>query len=480
MKKLWILLIFLLALGFTVPVMGAEFTFNGDLNNRFQLYTNQNGFFVAEQAGVIRDKDVNDNFGEAKYRLWAEASTNDGNVKGVYAIEFGGLKYGENSSTAGDNKNQGGSFSGDGVNIETRWAYTDFQIPFADSKNRLQMGLNSQTINKYFWQETVMGVKNYGSFDPIDYEVAWFRPVDTNAATKDDKGQDLDAFYGRINSKPMDDLSLGLFGLYFYKDDPETAAAITDRGYEIRLFARNAEFNMYTIGLDGGYNLVLDPGKLFFKWDAIYQGGKIKNASFTTTGPGTNQTAAAGVGGRADEDFDVNAFFLHLDVGFNWDKSTLTYTFWYASGDDDPTDKDFEGYVAVDVDSFDGHVLFESLTDDNVFTERHYMLDKGFIMNKVRFDYNATDRLKVGAAMMYMMTAEDIEYIDNNGDSQSEDTIGFEIDADMSYTLFQGLTFNLAAGYLFADDAMDYFEEDADGNSDENIFRLMSSIRYKF
>jgi hypothetical protein len=79
-----------------------------------------------------------------------------------------------------------------------------------------------------------------------------------------------------------------------------------------------------------------------------------------------------------------------------------------------------------------------------------------------------------------MLTAEDIEYIDNSGKSQKEDTIGFELDADMSYTLFQGLTFNLAAGYLFADDAMDYFEEDTDGRSDEDIFRLMSSIRYKF
>ncbi|MCG6918444.1 MAG: alginate export family protein, partial [Deltaproteobacteria bacterium] len=265
-----------------------------------------------------------------------------------------------------------------------------------------------------------------------------------------------------------------------YKDDPEGTDAITDRGYEIKLFAANAEFSMYTIGLDGGYNVALDPGKLFFKWDAMYQGGKIKNASFTTTGPGANQTAAAGVGGRADDDFDMKAYFLHLDAGFTWDKSTLTYTFWYASGDDDPEDGDFEGYVAVDVDSFDNHVLFESLCDDNVFTERHYLLDKGFIMNRVRFDYQATDKLKAGVAAMYMMTAEDIEYLDNNGDSQKNDKIGFELDADMSYTLFQGLTFNLAAGYLFADDAMDYFEEDADGNSDENIFRLMSSIRYKF
>jgi len=472
MKRFGLLLVFALVLGLAMPAVGADFSFHGDFNNRFQLYTNQNGFFVQPQAGVIRDKDVNDNFGEAKYRLWTDAATNDGGVKGVFAVEIGGMRYGENQP--------GGQFSGDGVNIETRWLYTDFQIPFVESKNRLQMGLNTQTFNQYFWQETVMGVKNYGRLDPIDYELAWFRPRETNATTKDQEGQDLDAFYGRINTKPMDDLLLGFFGVFFYKDDPEGTAAITDRGYEIKLFAQNAEFSMYTIGLDGGYNIVLDPGKLFFKWDAMYQGGEIKNASFTTTGPGTNQTAAAGVGGRANDDFDMKAYFLHLDAGFTWDKSTLTYTFWYASGDDDPTDDDFEGYVAVDVDSFDNVVLFESLADDNVFTERHYLLDKGFIMNKLRFDYKATDRLNVGVAAMYMMTAENIEYIDNNANSQKEDTIGFEIDADMSYTLFQGLTFNLAAGYLFADDAMDYFEEDTDGRSDEDIFRLMSSIRYKF
>lgn len=469
MKRFGVLLVFALVLGLAMPAVGADFSVHGDLNNRFQLYTNQNSFFNAEQQGILRDKKVEDNFGEAKYRLWTEAATNDGNVKGVFAIEMGGLRYGEDG---------GGRFSGDGVNIETRWAYTDFQIPFFESKNRLQMGLNSQTFNQYFWQETVMGVKNYGSFDSIDYAVGWFRPRETNANQKDETGQDLDAFHGRINIKPMDDLTLGFFGVYLYKDDIENTDAIEDRRYEIKQFADDAEFNMFTIGVDGGYSLALDAGKLFFKWDAMYQGGEINNASFTTTGPG-DQTGP-NVGGRANEDFDMNAYFFHLDAGFSWDKATLTYTFWYASGDDDPDDDDFEGYLAVDVDSFDNHILFESLADDNVFTERHYILDKGFIMNKLDFDYKATDKLKVGAAVMYMMTAEDIEYINDSGSREDEDTLGIEIDADMSYTLFKGLTFNLAAGYLIADDAMDYFEEDVDGNGNEDVFRLMSSIRYKF
>ena len=66
MKRFGVLLVFALVLGLTLPAMGADFTFHGDFNNRFQLYTNQNVFFSAEQQGVIRDKDVNDNYGEAK------------------------------------------------------------------------------------------------------------------------------------------------------------------------------------------------------------------------------------------------------------------------------------------------------------------------------------------------------------------------------------------------------------------------------
>ena len=70
MKKFGLLLILALVLGFTMPAVGADFSIHGDLNNRFQIYTQQNSFFVAEQQGVLREQKVEDNFGEAKYRLW--------------------------------------------------------------------------------------------------------------------------------------------------------------------------------------------------------------------------------------------------------------------------------------------------------------------------------------------------------------------------------------------------------------------------
>ena len=221
----------------------------------------------------------------------------------------------------------------------------------------------------------------------------------------------------------------------------------------------------------------MDMGNLFFNWDAIYQGGDVDDATFTATNLGTT----------ASQDYDVSAYFLHTDVGFAWDDFKVTGTFWYASGDDDEKDDDFEGFFSTDVDIFTGStVLMESYDDDNYFTERSYLLDKGMMLAKVAFDWQATEKLKVGAAGLYMLTAEDVEYIDGDGtagnSNQSEDEIGTEIMGYLSYKLYQNVEFAINAGFLFAGDAMDYFEEDSirDGSSDEDIFRSMARVRYKF
>ena len=116
------------------------------------------------------------------------------------------------------------------------------------------------------------------------------------------------------------------------------------------------------------------------------------------------------------------------------------------------------------------------------FTERPYLLDKGFIMNKLALDYQWTEKLTVGTAAMYMMTAEDIEYTNATGGSESNDAIGLEINGYIKYMLFKNVELALNAGYLFSGDAMDAFEtgSDRDGDADENIFTSSARIRYKF
>ncbi|UCF91199.1 MAG: hypothetical protein JSW39_23455 [Desulfobacterales bacterium] len=177
-------------------------------------------------------------------------------------------------------------------------------------------------------------------------------------------------------------------------------------------------------------------------------------------------------------------YLLHADVGYKMGKAKLTYTFWYASGDDDPNDNDFDAFLAVDVDREDSQTIFEGnyVDDFTYFTERPYILDKGFIMNKLALDYQWTDKLKVGTAAMYMMSAEDFEYIDASGNRQSNDEIGFEMNAYAKYMLFKNVEFAINAGYLFADEAMDFFEigDQRDGDADEDIFVSSARIRYRF
>lgn len=95
----------------------ADIKIKGDFNNRFTIYTNHNDWLDGE-SGVLKDGSSPETWGEVRYRLWVDAASNDGKVKGVWAFEVGGLEFGKPGSTGAS---VGGSYSGDAVNTETRW-----------------------------------------------------------------------------------------------------------------------------------------------------------------------------------------------------------------------------------------------------------------------------------------------------------------------------------------------------------------------
>lgn len=457
---------------------GAEFAFHGDMNHRFLLYTNHNDWYTPDTAGAISDSEVNESYGELKYRFWFEAGSDDGDVKGVYAMEVGGVRFGRD----GSGKARGGSFSGDSVNVETRWAYLDFQLPFIEEEARIKMGLQPFTVNPFIWKETAAGVDFGGVAGPLDYEVAWMRGYEDLARDEDtDDIRDLDFFLGRLNLNTVDNLKTGVFALYGTgdADNDDPFPTVDSRDYAIKAFGDEAKVDMFTIGLDGVFNWE----NFFVNWDLMYQTGSIDDITFSDTDFS---------GDSSSGDFDLKGYLAHADAGVKLGKATLTYTFWYASGDDDASDNDFDAFLAIDLDREDSLVLFEGLYSDDAtyFTERPYLLDKGLIMNKLALDYEVSDKWKLGGALLYMMTAEDIEYLDNDGQRQSEDKIGVEVDGYVTYMLFKNVEVSLNAGYLFSDDAMDAFEGrvDGDGNftgnrdgdADENIWASSMRVRYRF
>jgi hypothetical protein len=460
MKKLALLAGVMLALGFAGSALAAEFAFHGDLNHRGTAYTNQAGMFkgaeTAKTTGGTIDKDgIDEAWGEIKYRLWVEAATNDGKVKGVYAIELGAIRFGDGSTLGGSTK--GGAFSGDGINVETRWAYTDIQIPGVDRKARFTFGLFPFKVNSFLWEETVMGVQFKGNFGGVDLTLADVRGRESfNNDTDDDLFEDLDAYMARVDLKPVKNVNLGLFALYQRQDpgNDDIVAFSPATQYQVKLLPK-VDLALYTLGIDGSLTTPTGFGNVFLNWDLIYQGGSLDDNTVNR---------------------DVSAYLAHLDLGANLGKIRLTYTGWYASGDDDPADGDVENFMSTDVDRFDSIIFFETYTDDNAFTEAPHILDKGLWFNKLALDYKHSDKLKLGAAVLYLETAEDLTI----GGGKKESKLGTEIDAYVSYMLYPNTEIAINAGYLFADDGMDAFETTKNGSSDSDVFRSTARLRYSF
>ena len=267
-KNLKILFIALMALAVAAPAMAATVTVHGDLDNRFELYTNQARWFDNDSGNnpILFNDDTPDSFGAIKYRSWAEMATNDGAVKGVIGLEIGATRFG----SAG-----GGGFSGDGKNFEVRWAYTDFQLPSMDTTGRFRIGLFTNVVNKHFWAETAMGVKFYTD----NWYVAWLRGVDRETTGDSATGQteswhdgDLDSFIVRYDLK-AEPVKAGFWAVYFLGDNGDDFVPASDFddpffGYEVKRLPES-DFDMLALGVDGSWSTATNWGKLFIKWDGI-------------------------------------------------------------------------------------------------------------------------------------------------------------------------------------------------------------------
>jgi len=468
-KNLKILIGVLLALVLATPAMAATFTVNGDMNTRFLLYTDQLGFFGGDSGAQVLDKeDRPDSGAEIKYRMWVNASTNDGKVYGVFGFEVGSLRFGSAAL--------GGSFGGDGKgtagNIETMWFYTDFQLPSVASTARFRLGLQPQMVNPYFWVENAMGVKFYTD----NFYLSWFRGLDANTGSGGDWGDgDLDSINARYDLK-MEPVKVGLFASYVWEGKKTAATAFTNlstfdalTSYVVKKLPTPLEFNLLAVGIDGGWSAPTGFGKVFINWDAIYEFGKIKDVSLDNT-----------LAGKTD--LDLKGYLLHADIGANFGAATLTFTSQYASGDKNPDDKDLKAYMAVDTDRTDSAIFQEGhFTDDTYFTDRPYIHDWGLWLNKLALNYQATKQTNFGVAVLYLQTAVDVQLTS----SKKSKKLGTEIDAYVKHKLYDNLEVGLDFAYLASGDVMDEFEtgtssEVGNGSGDVDVFLSSASIRYKF
>ncbi len=457
------------ALGVAGTAQATKYEFHGDMDHRFLVHTDQIGL---PNNGVLIDSSKNERLANFKYRLWSTMATDDDAVKGVFAIEVGNVRFGRpNTLPAG--AGQGGAFSGDGVNIETRWGYIDLGA----GPGRLKIGLQPYSLNRHLWKETAAGIQYAGKTDGGGkYSFAWMRG---DESFNDERGvsDDLDALSGKYDWK-VGDTKLGVFGLFQQSKDTDDGSTIDCRQtanrrgarcYEVKNFTRGgADFSMSAVGFNG----TVPAGSLFVNWDVIAQTGSVDNTTFN---------------GQAARDFDLSGTSIRLEVGKKGETSWKV-TLLQQSGDDDPLDDDFDAFMSVDVDASDSVILGEeSLTSDIFLAETNYLFDKGATMLRFDIGRQFSKKLWVGGNIAALGLAEDVVYVDDAGITQREDDLGVEIGGRVKWKFAPRTVFEGQLSFLSAGDAMDIFEGQGvagappqDGKSDEDVVKLNARVRYKF
>lgn len=452
-----------------------EFSFHGEFDHRFILYTNQINFTPSNKArtsltttasgtradlwpweGTVppgsppgtrpeilsghaqteeppdlpRLDGVADTLGEIRYRPRMEVRTRDGFATGLIELELGGIRFGASGQF------RGGSFSADGVNIETRLAFANLNF----SEHHLTMGLIPFNANHYLWNEATAGIQLAGPLsDLLSYRVAWVRgredrrrPEDVLRLEEPPPGglSDMDGIHARIDAT-FGDSRLGAFALYqFGAQDAEDqfpfGTFVYAEGYSLFQFP-TVDFNLLSAGVDGQLNF----GGAFIRFDGIFQAGTFRNVNFfaadnfrenfgnaeadalarelcpqDTAGAllpaevlDNLSTVAISPTGMCSPEITQTAFAARLQAGYELPTgTTITGTFSYVSGDDNPADTDWGGFLSTDVDVFDSAIFHQGvLANDTVHRQDPYLFDKGYLLAKVLVEQRLGD-LTLGAA----------------------------------------------------------------------------------
>jgi len=194
-RILWLAAVGVVVLAMAAPAMALDFKFGGEYRVRFYSGDNLGG---NNPQGLFDHNNPNRNIRGAQLRVRPrfDVSDDNGNITATWRAEIGDVEFGNGGGAQGvvNGVNQtpssarvgngaGGSLGADGVNVETKWAYLDFAMPW-NAPLRVRAGIQPWYLPKgIIVDDDVIGVRAYGTVKPVSYEVAWFRTSSGPIAT---------------------------------------------------------------------------------------------------------------------------------------------------------------------------------------------------------------------------------------------------------------------------------------------------------
>ena len=189
-KFLMVVAVGALALLVAAPANALDFKYGQETRVRFYDFANL-GF------NSVGGANTNPRGVQLRIRPRFDASDDNGNITSTWRAEYGDTEFGGGggangnplgidrfgnnvsySSVASGNRvgnGAGGGAGADGVALETKWAYLDFQMPFGVPL-RVRAGLQPWYLTKgLITDDDYAGVRAYGQIKPVSYEAWWFR-----------------------------------------------------------------------------------------------------------------------------------------------------------------------------------------------------------------------------------------------------------------------------------------------------------------
>jgi hypothetical protein len=401
MRKLYTLLLAtVLIFVFTVPVFALENIFGGYWRTRAYYQTDYSGTDNGDQDVRLVD---------TRTRLFYTAKFSD-NFKFVNKFEF--------NTTWGDTN--GGDFGADGMgNFRVKNSYVDFTLGNVNTK----LGMQPITISRgFFFDDDFAGaVVTYNASKDVAIPFVWMKAYEGNSdgygSEHLNKDVDFYAIYPQI--KLNDKTTVAPLLAYAYSSNAQDWA---DFGGDYK------ETKVYYLGAD--VDLTAGPASIWFT--GIYQGGDVESISL-------------------NDRLDVSAYLLA--VGFSTDVQAVTIhgqTF-YISGDDDATDKDINTYFVPAADGDGWNYDWAPILGGNgIFDNQSSAGSPGLTPTNIW-------ALNLGASikpMPKLSLTGDVWYATLNEDNANGDNyLGTELDLLATYSIFDNMSVDVLASYLFAGDA---------------------------
>lgn len=469
MKKLTIFaLTALLVAAFTLPAAAVEHKFSGMWRTRY--FANQD--FAGRE---INAKAANSGWGQGDYdvldtrtRIGYDAILND-NVKLVTLFEIDATWGSTNGRIAGQGH---GDVASDGVNIEVARTYAEFNWMGA----MWRFGQQGWSLARGF----IAGENASGAlfvYPWANHAVAafWVKLYDNGGIGKDLTDYDMDVYGIAPTFTVMDGFTINPYFVYAYStsagDNLGNAWGVTNP-----VSREGGDLNAYWIGVDLDYKT--DMFSVFAT--GIYLGGEMDG------NPALPNFATDPTG-----EWDFGAYLFNIGGALNIGAGDVHAEFFYSSGDDDPTDNDWEEFDVLGI--IDSHPWAEIMGWGLFDMQAPYRCPGDQIENIYAFNlgvnWTFAEKHKVALDGWYASHVEETSVVpgivnaSGTGPNAFDEELGFELDLRYTYELVEGLNLDLVGAYLWAGDGI--WKEGTTVNDDgpadqENPWELGAMLSLSF